>query len=341
MTGVTTQTSTTNPTAQAVGPVVVLCGGVGAAKFLSGLIRVMDPSEITAIVNVGDDSIMHGLHISPDLDTIVYTLSDSINPETGWGLRDETWNAMETLRMYAAANSIDQDDPATGEAAGWFALGDQDLGTHMYRTSRLASGSTLSTVTAEIAKARGIDIRILPVTDDPLRTVLTTGDGDELAFQEYFVREHHEVTIDTIRFDGAEQTRPAAGVVEAIEAAASIIIAPSNPLISIGPVLAVPGLVDAITKADAPVVAISPIVGGKALKGPADRLMEELGHESSAVGVARIYADLDPMMVIDDVDAKLVEELPDGTRSLVTNTIMKDPVTSAQLAADCLEFARS
>lgn len=319
---------------------MVLCGGVGAAKFLTGLVQVVDPAEITAIVNVGDDSVIHGLHISPDLDTIVYTLSDSINPETGWGLRDESWNAMETLRMYSEANSIRSDDPITGEAAGWFALGDKDLGTHMYRTSRLTGGAALSTVTTEIAAARGIGIGIVPVTDDPLRTVLTTDDGRELAFQEYFVREHHGVVIDTIRFDGAERSRPAVGVIEAIDRATSIIIAPSNPLISIGPLLAVPGVIDALTNTDATLVAVSPIVGGKALKGPADRLMEELGHESSVVGVARLYAHLDPVLVIDHADEHLEPQVSAHVRSMVTNTIMDDPTSSARLALDCLGITR-
>lgn len=321
-------------------PVVVLCGGVGAARFLSGLVQVVDTHDVTAIVNVGDDSVMHGLHISPDLDTIVYTLSDSMNTETGWGLRDETWNAMETLRMYAEANSIDKRDPVRGGAAGWFALGDKDLGTHMYRTSRMAAGATLSSVTAEIAGARGIDIRILPVSDDPLRTVLTTVDGEELAFQEYFVREHHDVEIAAIRFEGSERARPAAGVLEAIASAGTIVIAPSNPLVSIDPLLAVAGIPEAITASDATLVAVSPIVGGRALKGPADRLMSELGHEPSAVGISRIYAHLDPVLVIDRVDEHLADRTGANLRTVVTNTIMDSPEASARLALECLGVTR-
>lgn len=327
-------------TGSASKPVVVLCGGVGAAKFLAGLTQVMDPADVTAVVNVGDDSVIHGLHISPDLDTIVYTLSGSMNTETGWGLRDETWNAMESLRMYASANSIDADDPLKGKAAGWFALGDKDLGTHMYRTSRLATGATLSTVTSEIATARGIDIRIVPVTDDPLRTVLTTQGGRELAFQEYFVREHHDVAISAIRFDGADAAVPAPGVLDAIADASTVIIAPSNPLISIEPVLSVPGVREALHDSDAPVVAISPIVGGKALKGPADRLMDELGHDASVVGIARYYAEFQPVLVIDEVDAALADETGRHVRTVVTNTIMDGPAASAALARTCLESLR-
>lgn len=335
----TTSGSTTVP--HATGRVVVLCGGVGAARFLSGLVQVVDSDRITAVVNVGDDSVMHGLHVSPDLDTIVYTLSDSMNTETGWGLRDETWNAMETLRMYATANSIDPEDPLTGEAAGWFALGDRDLGTHLYRTSRLRSGATLSRTTAEIASARGVEISVLPVTDDPLRTVLTTVDGRDLAFQEYFVREHHDVEVRRIRFEGSEQARPAPGVIEAITTAEVVVIAPSNPLISIDPVLSVPGVVEAVVGSRAPLVAVSPIVGGRALKGPADRLMVELGHEPSVVGVARIYAPLGATLVIDDADAPSSDEVREHLPVVVTDTIMDTPEASAGLARRCIEVALS
>ena len=232
--------------------ITVLCGGVGAARFLSGLCEVVDPTRVTGIVNVGDDSVIHGLHISPDLDTITYTLAGSMNTETGWGLRDESWNAMKMLRFYGEANSIDSADPQVGEAAGWFSLGDRDLGTHLYRTSRLRSGATLSQVTREITSAWGLGLSLTPVTDDPLQTRLARPDGSELAFQEYFVRERHNVAVSGIRFVGANDCRPAAGVLDAIRTAEPVCIAPSNPLISIAPILAVQAVPDARIQAREP-----------------------------------------------------------------------------------------
>ena len=320
--------------------VAVISGGVGAARFLRGLLEVVDPASITAVVNVGDDTVVHGLHVSPDLDTITYTLADAIDPERGWGLRDESWRAMESVRRYAASAGIAADAASGNDAAGWFSLGDQDLGTHLYRTSRRLAGATLTQVTDEIATAWGLGLTVLPVTDDPVRTVLTTTDGVDLTFQEYFVRERHDVAVRSVRFDGAGHAVASRPVLDAIDDADVVVIAPSNPVVSIDPVLAVPGVREAVLRRRDRVVAVSPIVGGAALKGPADRLLRELGHDASAVGVARWYAPLAATLVIDTVDgghAAAVEAT--GMRCVVTDTVMATPGVGAALASVCLNAA--
>lgn len=299
--------------------VAVVCGGVGAARLLVGVRRVLPASEIVAIANVGDDLELHGLHISPDLDTITYTTSGAVSQERGWGLEGETWQAMEMVGRYGGVS--------------WFNLGDRDLGTHLYRTHRLRQGATLSEVTAEIIAAWGLDFRLLPVTDDRLRTMVTTVDEGEISFQEYFVRRHHDVAVTAVRFDGAEATRPAPGVLEALATAERIVVAPSNPAVSIDPVLAVPGVRAALAERRDRVVAVSPIVGGRALKGPADRLLTELGYPASAEGVAKWYADVVGTLVIDTVDAELrpaIEAL--GLQVIVMDTIMADPAVADALA---------
>lgn len=317
--------------------VTVICGGVGAARFLRGLVQVVDPSSVTAIVNVADDTVLHGLEISPDLDTITYTLAGAIDPDRGWGLVDESWQAMEELRRHADANGIDRRDDVGNDAAGWFSLGDRDLGTHLYRTSRRRAGVTLSQVTREIARTWGLELTILPVSDDPLRTRLTAVDGTQLGFQEYFVREQHAVAIADVRIEGADAAHAAPGVLESITDADVVVIAPSNPVVSIDPVLAVPGVRDAVVAARARCVAISPIVGGAALKGPADRLLRELGHEPSVTGVARWYASLASVLVIDEVDAALADDVrASGIDAVVTPTVMSDPAAAAALARRCL-----
>jgi LPPG:FO 2-phospho-L-lactate transferase len=318
--------------------VTVICGGVGAARFLRGLLQVVDPRDVTAVVNVGDDSVLHGLEISPDLDTITYTLAGAIDPERGWGLVDETWQAMQQVHRYAESAGIDARDATGNDAAGWFALGDRDLGTHLYRTSRRRAGATLSQVTDEIVRAWGLELTVLPATDDPLRTRLITTDGVELAFQEYFVREHHDVAVRSVHVEGAARAEPAPGVLDAIHDADVVVIAPSNPVVSIDPVLAVPGVRDAVTAARARTVAISPIVGGAALKGPADRLLRELGHEASAVSIARWYAPLASVLVLDEVDAALASQVEAaGLRGVVAPTIMSTPEHAAALAQRCLD----
>lgn len=299
--------------------VAVLCGGVGAAKLLKGLTSIISDAELTAIVNVGDDMILHGLHISPDLDTITYTLAGAVSRERGWGLEGESWQAMEMVGRYGGTN--------------WFGLGDRDLGTHLYRTQRLSEGADLATVTAEITKAWGLDFQILPITNDRLRTHVTTEVEGEITFQEYFVRLQHDVPVSAVRFEGAIAANPAPGVLQALELADRIVIAPSNPVVSIDPVLAVPGITEMLKRRRADVVAVSPIIGGKALKGPADRLLRELGREASAVGVAEWYRDLIGTLVIDTVDADLAPAISElGITAIVTNTIMSDQETTVALA---------
>ena len=304
--------------------ITVLAGGVGAARLLSGLIQVVDPAELTAVVHTGDDLVLHGLEISPDLDTVTYTLAGAIDPERGWGLAGESWQAMESLRRFG------------GDA--WFNLGDRDLGTHLYRTTRRREGATLSEVTAEITAAWGLGLRLLPVTDDPLQTRVTVETDGEIGFQEYFVQRQHSVAVSAVRFDGAATAAPAAGVLDAIASSGRVVIAPSNPIVSIGPLLAVPGVRDAVVARRDDVVAVSPIVAGAALKGPADRLMTELGHEASVVGVARIYAELAGTLVIDEADAELADAVEaEGVRCVVAPTIMSSPQRSAALARVVLE----
>jgi LPPG:FO 2-phospho-L-lactate transferase len=305
-------------------PICVISGGVGAARMLAGLMAVTDPARITAVVNVGDDLELHGLRISPDLDTITYTLAGEIDPERGWGLRDESWQAMATLSRYGGAS--------------WFNLGDRDLGTHLYRTQRTAEGASLSEVTAEITAAWHLGLRLLPVTDDPLRTKVTIAEPDpeagrEVSFQEYFVQRRHSVPVASVRFEGADEARPAPGVLDAIDGAGRIVIAPSNPLVSIDPVLAVPGVRAALEANRGRTIAVSPIVGGAALKGPADRLLVELGHEATAVGVARLCAPIASALVIDQADAHLAPQVAEaGIEPVVAESVMRTPALAGALA---------
>lgn len=333
--------------ASPAGGVTVLCGGVGAARLLAGMLRVVDPASVTAVVNTADDTELHGLRISPDIDTVVYTLADAVDPERGWGLRDETWHAMEALERYGGTT--------------WFRLGDRDLATHLYRTDRLHQGATLTEVTAEIAAAWGLGLRVLPVTDDTVRTMITLAaresaptepgsraaapeepgardPGAEVPFQDWFVRLRHDVPVAGVRVDGIGSARPAPGVLDAIARAERVVIAPSNPIVSIGPVLDVPGVREAVTARREDVVAVSPIVGGRALKGPADRLLAELGHEPSVVGVARLYAPVAGTLVVDRVDEAHADAVrAAGLRCIVTDTIMRDPASAAALCSVLLE----
>jgi LPPG:FO 2-phospho-L-lactate transferase len=304
--------------------ITVLAGGVGAARMLSGLQRVVAPRELVAIVNVGDDTTLHGLHISPDLDTCTYTLAGAINPETGWGLVGETWQAMDALDRYGGLT--------------WFRLGDKDLATHLYRTQRLGEGAPLSRITAEITHAWSIETTLIPVTDDRLETIVHRPDGSTLSFQDYFVRLQHGVPISGVSFRGAEQASPAPGVLESLAGADRVVIAPSNPIVSIGPLLAVPGVREALMARRQHTVAVSPIIGGAALKGPADRMLRELGHDVSVVGVARLYAPLAAALVIDEVDAALAPDVAAaGIRPVVAPTIMSDPQRAAALGRTVLE----
>lgn len=292
---------------------------MGAARLLAGLVAVVPPAEITAIVNVGDDVELHGLHVSPDLDTVTYTVAGAIDPERGWGLAGETWHAMEALGRYPSP-------------LAWFNLGDRDLATHLFRTQRRRSGAPLSEICGEIAAAWNIGIRLVPVTDDRLQTRVTIADGTEIGFQEYFVQRQHSVAVTAVRFDGAEEAQPAPGVIEAIATATRVVIAPSNPLVSIAPVLAVPGVEKAVQARRADTVAVSPIIAGAALKGPADRLLRELGHESSVVGVARLYAPIAATLVVDEADADQLDAVQaEGIRCVVAPTIMRDGPSAAAL----------
>ena len=307
--------------------VAVLAGGVGAARFLDGLVRVSPPADITAIVNVGDDMEWAGLHISPDLDTITYTLADLVNPETGWGLRGESRRTLERLADLGGPD--------------WFMIGDLDLATHLYRTHRLRNGDTLSAITRDLTQRLGLECAIIPVTDDRLRTVVST-DAGSLAFQDYFVRRRAADAVRSLRFDGAETARPAPGVLDALRQADVIVIAPSNPFLSIDPLLSVPGLRDAVTDSQAPVVAVSPIIGGQAVKGPAADILQSLGHDVSALGVARLYAALADVFILDDQDAALAAGIESETGMLVSvmPTLMTDLDAKAALAAGSLEAAR-
>jgi LPPG:FO 2-phospho-L-lactate transferase len=311
--------------------VTVLCGGVGAARFLRGLMRVMPAQDIVAIVNTGDDTEMHGLTICPDLDTITYTLAEATDLERGWGLAHETWTALKALDRFTAVR------PTDSTAAGtWFGLGDQDLATHMYRTHRLREGATLTQVADEIAKAWHLDLTMLPMSDDPIRTMVTVEELGEISFQEYFVRHRHGVPVTSLRFSGADTATVPSAVLHAIESADTVVIAPSNPLVSIGPLRALPALEKALRTRRENVVAISPIVGGKALKGPADRLLVEMGFRSDQASIATLYREVAATLVIDTVDdgeAAAVAAL--GVRPVVTDTVMSD-IAKAEHVARCV-----
>ncbi len=312
---------------------VALCGGVGAARMLAGLVRVVPAGDITAIVNVGDDMELHGLAISPDLDTVTYTLAGMDNRETGWGVAGESWAVMDELGRLGGED--------------WFRLGDRDLATHLFRTGRLRAGAPLSVVTAELGARRGIAVRLVPVTDDTLRTRVVLAEpsalgpaGSEVSFQDYFVRLHHDVPVRGVRFEGAETARPAPGVMEALQGAATIVVCPSNPVVSIGPVLAVPGVRETLVARRDQVVAVSPIVAGAALKGPADRLMAELGTEPSVLGVARLYAPWVGTLVVDVADASHAAAIrAEGVRCVVTPTVMSTPERAEDLARAVIHAA--
>ena len=305
---------------------VVLAGGVGAARYLTGALEAFDPATVTGVVNVADDVVLHGLHVSPDLDTCTYTLAGAIDPERGWGLVDETWKAMTELGRYGGGD--------------WFILGDRDLGTHLHRTARLHEGATLTEVTAEITAAWDLACRLLPVTDDRVETRITLADGRNVGFQEYFVGMQHSVDVAGVRFAGADSARLTDAAAAAVTEADALVIAPSNPIVSIGPLLAVPGLRELVEARRDTTVAVSPIIGGAALKGPADRMLRELGEESSVVGVARRYRHLAATLVIDEVDRDLADEVEAaGMRAVVMPTIMKEPGVAAALARACHDAA--
>ncbi|MEM8746268.1 MAG: 2-phospho-L-lactate transferase [Actinomycetota bacterium] len=329
---------TASPAAPPPNSVAVVSGGVGAARFLRGLIEAIDPSRIVAVVNTGDDTTLHGLSISPDLDTITYTLAGAIDPERGWGLADETWRAIGALERYEAVRP-----EGSGAAARWFNLGDQDLATHFYRTARLQEGASLTEVTDEITRAWGLPIRVVPMSDDRLATLVTLesdegGPGGEVSFQDYFVRLRHSVPVTSVRFAG--DARPSDVASTALRDASAVVIAPSNPLVSIGPIRSLPGFDEQLNDPPESVVGVTTRDGGPALKGPADRMLTELGHRADAVGVARLYAPIAASLVIDEVDAHLVDDVSaEGVRPVVADTIMSRPGVARSLAVTTLSAA--
>jgi LPPG:FO 2-phospho-L-lactate transferase len=298
--------------------IVALAGGVGGAKLAHGLAQILPPEDLTVIVNTGDDFEHLGLTICPDLDTVCYTLAGLANRETGWGRENETWNTISNIEKLGGPN--------------WFRLGDQDLGTHLERTRRLKEGQSLSQITKDFCMAWGIKLAVLPMTDSPVRTIVDTDEG-ELAFQEYFVHRHCEPRVKGFRFDGVEVAEPVIDAREAIESAQAIIICPSNPWVSVDPILRV------IQKINRPVIAVSPIIGGKTVKGPAAKMFSELGIEPSALEVAKHYQDLLSGFVLDNTDKHLSDKIE--TRTLVTDTLMNSYTDRARLAMDVLHFIGS
>jgi LPPG:FO 2-phospho-L-lactate transferase len=308
-----------------VANVVVLCGGVGAARFLEGVVRVVDPETITAIVNVADDADFHSLRVSPDIDTVVYTHAGIVDSEQGWGV------AGDTHVLQTALAQLGRDT--------WFRLGDRDLATHIHRTALLREGVPLTEITARVARSLGVRVRILPSSDERQATMVRTDNG-WLAFQEYFVRRRHQDTVHEVRFDGG--MTPAPGVIDAIAAARVVLLAPSNPIVSIGPILALSGVRSALSRTRAPIVAVSPIIGGEALKGPAAAMLASLGHEVSPVGVATLYADFLDVMVLDKQDAALASRVEAaGPRAVVAPTIMRDLPAKELLARIAIDAARA
>jgi LPPG:FO 2-phospho-L-lactate transferase len=305
--------------------ITALAGGVGASKLLLGLYEVMDPSLLTIIVNTGDDIVLHGLKISPDLDIVTYTLAGVVDPSKGWGYRGETFHALKRLTGYGRAN--------------WFNLGDRDLATHIHRTAMLAESKTLSQAADSIRIALGVKSRILPMSDDPVPTMIDSNEGP-LHFQEYLVKRRTEPVVRGIRFAGAESAHPAPGVLEAISDADRILICPTNPLISIGPILAVPQIRDQLRAHKETVFAVCPIVAGKSLKGPSDKMLAQLGHEPTALGVAKLYADFTGTFIIDPADRTQAAPIAAlGMKVAILPTVMKTRPEKRKLARALLSFS--
>lgn len=310
--------------------ITVLSGGTGGAKFVWGLAQIVPAGQLTVIVNTGDDHKWWGLHVSPDLDSILYTLAGKISPERGWGLADESFRCLERMRELGAE--------------GWFQAGDLDLATHLRRTQLLAEGKPLSEVTRSLCRAMGVAVNVLPMTDHKVETRIWTNGGGELSFQEYFVRERSQPEVKKVNFEGAEKADTAPGVLEAIASAEKVFIAPSNPVTSIGPILAVPGVREVLMNTTASVAAISPIVGGVAVSGPAGKLMANRGWKASPAGIACAYRDWVDVVIADTEDEperSAIEAY--SVRSMFANTIMKteaDRTVLARFALDALDFHR-
>ena len=304
--------------------VTVLSGGVGGARFLRGIVAVVDPGNVAIVGNVADDIEILGLHVSPDLDSVLYALAGVADDERGWGRSGETWQALGTVGELGGEN--------------WFQLGDRDIGLHLVRTQLLREGISLSEATRRLAAAFGLRCSLLPATDDPLRTFLETPEGT-FPFQTWFVQRGHRDEADAVHYAGAPDARPAPGVVEAIERADVIVFAPSNPYVSIGPILAVDGIRAAVEARRVPCVAVSPLIGGKAVKGPADRMLARIAGGTSPADVAACYAGLIDALVIDEADEGQLAELPPGVRGVVTKTLMSDAAATRRLAQDVLDAA--
>jgi LPPG:FO 2-phospho-L-lactate transferase len=305
--------------------ITALAGGVGASKLLQGFYEVMNPTQLTIIVNTGDDIVLHGLKISPDLDIVTYTLAGIVDPKKGWGLRSETFHALKHLAAYGRPS--------------WFNLGDRDLATHIHRTALLAEGKSLSQAADHIRQALGLKSRILPMSDDPIPTMIDSNEG-ELHFQEYLVKRRAEPVVKGIRFVGAESAKPAPGVLEAIREADRILICPSNPLISIGPILAVPQIRDELRAEKQKVFAVCPIVAGKSLKGPSDKMLSQLGHSPTALGVAKLYADFTATFVIDPADKSQAPAIAAlGMKVAILPTVMKTLAQKRKLARALLSLS--
>jgi LPPG:FO 2-phospho-L-lactate transferase len=304
--------------------ITALAGGVGASKLLLGLYETMDPALLTIIVNTGDDIALHGLRISPDLDIVTYTLAGLIDPKRGWGFRGETFRMLERLAFFGRAN--------------WFNLGDRDLATHLHRTNMLAEGNSLTHAADSIRHALGVKSRILPMTDQPVPTIIESSEGT-LHFQEYLVKRRAEPVVRSIRFENVNSSRPAPGVLESIVDADRIIICPSNPLISIGPILAVPGIRQQLRARRDSVFAVCPIVGGKSLKGPSDKMLSQTGHEPTAKGVAKLYADFTGTFVIDPADKAAADSIRAlGMKVTILPTVMKSTAQKRKLARALLSL---
>ena len=306
-----------------MGKIVALAGGVGAAKLLRGLVKVVSPKSLVIVGNVGDDVELYGLHISPDLDIIMYTLAGIVDEAKGWGVKGDTFHCLEMLGRLGFET--------------WFKLGDRDLAIHIARTKMLRDGMTLSQATAQLCKMLGVEANIIPMSNDPVRTKVQSGDL-LLDFQEYFVKRGTMDTVTHVFFEGAEKAKPAPGVIEAIMEAERIIICPSNPILSIAPILSISAIKKALEASKAPIVGVSPIVGGKALKGPADKIMAGMGFEASPYGVAKFYGSLLKHFVIDEIDVehkKRIENL--GIKVTVANTLMKGVEDAVSLARVVME----
>ena len=307
--------------------IVALAGGVGGAKLAHGLAQILKPEDLTIIVNTGDDFEHYGLYICPDLDTVCYTLAGLANPETGWGRMDETWNAIENASTLGGLD--------------WFKLGDKDLGTHLERTRRLKAGDSLSQITRDFCKAWGIEHIVLPMSDQPVRTIVETDEG-ELAFQEYFVHRRCEPKVKGFRFEGADEAESVSGAKEAIQSADAVVICPSNPWVSVDPILAVFSPLLSGEGLGVRSVAVSPIIGGETVKGPAAKMYRELGIEPSALAVANHYRGVTTHFVMDNVDSQLIESVRGlNMQTLVTNTLMKSHEDRKQLALAILQFIGS